>query len=92
MGELQHSEAKQHTISKNEDEIDRIGSRLENQKKKIEKIETTAIPMKYQVWIAGLASSRKRYWYGLDLDLVGRGPRHAGTDQKDSSGGVCFQN
>jgi septal ring factor EnvC (AmiA/AmiB activator) len=64
MGELQHTEAKQadlkHTISENEAEIDRIASRLENQKKQIEKIETTTIPMKYQVWMAGLASSRKR--------------------------------
>jgi septal ring factor EnvC (AmiA/AmiB activator) len=41
MGELQHTEAKQadfkHTISENEDEIDRIASRLENQKKQIKK-------------------------------------------------------
>jgi predicted nucleic acid-binding Zn-ribbon protein len=64
MGELQHTEAKKadfkHMISKNEAEIDRIVSRLENQKKQIKTIEKTTIPMKYQVWIARLASSRKR--------------------------------
>jgi chromosome segregation ATPase len=57
MGELQDTEAKQadlkHTISENEAEIDRIASRLENQKKQIEKIETTTIPMKYQVCVDG---------------------------------------
>jgi predicted nucleic acid-binding Zn-ribbon protein len=40
MGELQHTEAKQadfnHTISKNEAEIDRIVSQLENHKMQIE--------------------------------------------------------
>ena len=64
MGELQCMEAKQadlnHMISENEAEIDRIVSRLENQKKQIKKIEKTMIPMKYQVWMPGLASSRKR--------------------------------
>ena len=48
MGELQRMEAKQadfnHTISENEAEIDRIQTRLENQKKQIEKIEKTTIP------------------------------------------------
>jgi peptidoglycan hydrolase CwlO-like protein len=50
MGELQHSmEAKQadfnHMISKIEAKIDRIVSRLENQKKQMEKIERTMICM-----------------------------------------------
>jgi septal ring factor EnvC (AmiA/AmiB activator) len=64
MGELQHTEAKQanfkHMISENEAEIDKIASRLENQKKQIGKIEKTTVPMKYQVWMAGLDSSQKR--------------------------------
>jgi peptidoglycan hydrolase CwlO-like protein len=49
MGELQHMEAKQadfnHMISENEGKIDRIASRLENQKKQMEKIERTMIRM-----------------------------------------------
>jgi peptidoglycan hydrolase CwlO-like protein len=47
MGELQCMEAKQanfnHMISKIEAKIDRIASRLENQKKQMEKIERTTI-------------------------------------------------
>mmetsp|Transcript_10802 Transcript_10802/g.19558 ORF Transcript_10802/g.19558 Transcript_10802/m.19558 type:complete len:1083 (-) Transcript_10802:860-4108(-) len=49
IGELQRMEAKQadfnHTISENETEIDRLQNRLENQKKQIEKIEKTSIPL-----------------------------------------------
>lgn len=48
MGELQRMEAKQadfnHTITENEAEIGRVESRMENQKKQIEKIEKTIIP------------------------------------------------
>jgi hypothetical protein len=43
LGELQHTEAKQanfnHTISKNEAEIDRIASQLENHKMQIERLK-----------------------------------------------------
>jgi predicted RNase H-like nuclease (RuvC/YqgF family) len=44
MGELQHMEAKQsdfinHMISKNEAEIDRIASQLENHKMQIERLK-----------------------------------------------------
>ncbi len=49
IGELQRMEAKQadfnHTISENETEIDRLQNRLENQKKQIEKIEKTSVPL-----------------------------------------------
>jgi chromosome segregation ATPase len=43
LGELQHTEAKQanfnHTISKNEAEIDRIASQLESHKMQIERLK-----------------------------------------------------
>jgi predicted nucleic acid-binding Zn-ribbon protein len=80
-------------ISKIEAKIDRIASRLESQKKQMEKIERTTIRMlehEMQSVEAGIDQLTEEIGTNL-TSTFGRGPQHAGAAQKDSSG-ACFQN
>jgi predicted nucleic acid-binding Zn-ribbon protein len=97
MRELQRMEAKQadfnHMISENEAEIDRIVSRLENQKKQIEMIEMTMIPMlEHEISSVEGGIDQLTEEIGTNLtSTFGRGPQHAGAAQKDASR-ACFRN
>jgi predicted nucleic acid-binding Zn-ribbon protein len=85
MGELQHMEANQvnfnHMISENEAEIDRIASRLENQRKQIKMIEMRMIPM-LEHEISSVEGGIDQLTEEIHTDLTstfGRGPQHAGA-------------